>query len=1383
MKKRILALVLSVLMLVAMMPVSVFATEATCPGFEMKHTPDNCSNTVVETVAPTCGAYGYTLYRCNECDHLFAANPVDPVADAHDWVEILAADPADCTNPGTTAKYECSICKQTKGGAVDPATQHFNKVLNAEKTVAGNCTTQGKTVYDCPDCGEEIVILTPATGEGHKWEKKPSVIVKEPTCDEEGEALVECENCDEQLTVTIKRLCSHNLKDVAKDDATCTTDGKIAHKICLDCGELFDADGVSYGLYRDDEGVITDEYGNVIEDTEDAYADPTYVAALGHYHLPTAAKTNVVEATCETAGSYTATCARCNKPITFEVPALEHKWAEEGIYQAPTCTDMGYMFYGCTVCAKIDYDRTIMIPKLGHTTYEDIHTDECVADCKEHSYDQAGTTATCVQAGAVTWTCGRCNQPQRDAQEALGHIEETQKVDATCKVYGYTFTYCTRPNCDVMDGDAAVANTPVYETTVDGLKYDVAKYTPGEYGTLIANPVALVSITVDKNGGYDGNNHNIVTDAINPSTCTEEGQYKTYCKWCHAVDEVVEIKPALDHDFDVADLTIYPVKTQQTCTTGLVYIVSCKRGCGETQDTKDPIKGQPLGHDPILETLNVVYPKCDGTVGYDEYDCSRCSEKVKMNEVSYVHKPEHEWNKETEHPFEIHRLNLKSVEIFRPGDCYTVGLEKYHCDVCDKNILIIIPLTGSHQMPANLGDKPANATATSEYKGKAETCTENGYTAQYTCTVCNEFVKSKDIDEIDGHNFVVTVPGSAPNCTVNGKKDLAVCDRTGCGAVDPERDGSDIIAKHTWGNEIPVDPATCTEDGVKAHYVCSVCNAKGLKVGEGESAVITAIDVTAACDAECEEEHEHVTVEAIYEAALKINALDHNNVLHGYQNLIPWCGDIVLKDAEGYAIILVEGEDGVINQVRITDFDDVVFEDNYVCRQFQLYVCARCNDYGYIKSCDESNGDHTPVYVPEKNHNYTNAGYCVTEDDVCADDCAEEHTHVTEAEVCPAVCAEHSLRPTCEDKGYNLMKCDCGDSFKYEVAEDKHVNAAGQKFINSCVDETVDRFCTVCQKTIGKDKHLNQVKNQAFPADCLTDGYATIDCADCGAELATVIEPALGHMDGEATYDVEGAMQPTYSAAGIAGYVCGRCGDIKYVEVDAEEGGLDYYLNIYNVNTGNKDFSDSHLVAVEVIVNSLDCDVWSIYLDIQFDNTKLNFVDYNNALTNKFVAPFVTEPAAVTGNVVNVFAASPAQNKTEEGDMQMANVDGEVILAVLYFEVDYADDATVAFEIKNISALDLDDDLTNDPGAIVTNDSIVIDQFMDIDGNNQITDADVQMAYKLYIEGMNGVDYDVTLDLDKDGNLTATDIRNLALYVNGTLDYDDVRALTADIDA
>jgi hypothetical protein len=211
------------------------------------------------------------------------------------------------------------------------------------------------------------------------------------------------------------------------------------------------------------------------------------------------------------------------------------------------------------------------------------------------------------------------------------------------------------------------------------------------------------------------------------------------------------------------------------------------------------------------------------------------------------------------------------------------------------------------------------------------------------------------------------------------------------------------------------------------------------------------------------------------------------------------------------------------------------------------------------------------------------------------------------------------------------------------------------------------------------------------------------------------------------------------------------------------------------------------MVAVEVIVNSLDCDVWSIQLDVKFDADKLNYVRFNDN-NNKFVMN-ITEPDNVNGNVVKVATFQPAQDQTDAGERQMANIDGEVVLAVLYFEVDCfipnggVTSVDANFSIENISALDLDDDANNNPKQYVENDSITIKKFMDINGDGKVNDEDLREAFELYIEGKNGVDYDVTLDLNKDGLLTISDLRALSDYIVGNLTYDQVCALAADIDA
>ena len=53
MTKKIFAMFLAVLMVVSMLPTSVFAAKE-CPGAG-NHTKDNCDCTVIEVTAPTCG--------------------------------------------------------------------------------------------------------------------------------------------------------------------------------------------------------------------------------------------------------------------------------------------------------------------------------------------------------------------------------------------------------------------------------------------------------------------------------------------------------------------------------------------------------------------------------------------------------------------------------------------------------------------------------------------------------------------------------------------------------------------------------------------------------------------------------------------------------------------------------------------------------------------------------------------------------------------------------------------------------------------------------------------------------------------------------------------------------------------------------------------------------------------------------------------------------------------------------------------------------------------------------------------------------------------------------------------------------------------------------
>ena len=95
--------------------------------------------------------------------------------------------------------------------------------------------------------------------------------------------------------------------------------------------------------------------------------DTRSTSALGHQEPSPLVKEEEVPATCETAGSYKYTCARCGQKVQVEVPALQHDWedaADQTGATAPTCTEEGTKIQVC----KNDptHTREVPVEALGH---------------------------------------------------------------------------------------------------------------------------------------------------------------------------------------------------------------------------------------------------------------------------------------------------------------------------------------------------------------------------------------------------------------------------------------------------------------------------------------------------------------------------------------------------------------------------------------------------------------------------------------------------------------------------------------------------------------------------------------------------------------------------------------------------------------------------------------------------------------------------------------------------------------------------------------------------------------------------------------------------------------------------------------------------------
>lgn len=124
---------------------------------------------------------------------------------------------------------------------------------------------------------------------------------------------------------------------------------------------------------------------------------------------------------------------------------------------------------------------------------------------------------------------------------------------------------------------------------------------------------------------------------------------------------------------------------------------------------------------------------------------------------------------------------------------------------------------------------------------KDPTCTEDGYEAYWKCSVCGQlFSDDKGTKKIDtpvkrnktGHTPML-MAGNAATCTKEGWQPYYVCKT--CQKEFKDADCTQEITDPSWKTIPKIQhqltrtdekPATCTENGTKAYWTCSVCGMK-----------------------------------------------------------------------------------------------------------------------------------------------------------------------------------------------------------------------------------------------------------------------------------------------------------------------------------------------------------------------------------------------------------------------------------------------------------------------------------------------------------------------------------------------------------------------------
>ena len=455
MKKKIVALLLTLVMLVGIIPAAVYAAEAdtkvTLEVVADKATAmpgDEITYTVTMKTEYALTALGFITSFPEGLTYVDGSGKVDPDAkatlgcDDYEWVEWTRR-----TGMGAQAG------ENKLQGIASVPNQVSEIVL---------CTFKAKVDEDAElKDGYEIALIELVEFMDADWEQM---------AEEEIEVIVSAIN-------VVDHVCADNLTEVEANDPTCTEDGNASYFECSVCGIKYlgsDASEPAGDVVLPATGHDNGEWVDVTDATCteaglrelrctvcDAVLDTDEPAALGHDDGEWA---TVKEATCTEAGLDELRCTVCDAVLdTREPVALGHTAGEvtyENVSDA-TCTEGGSgdaVIY-CTVCGEELSRETTTVPALGHTEGEEKEENRTEATCTEDgSFDTVVYCTVCdEELSRVTTTI-----------DALGHTDgeekEENRKEATCTEEGSfdTVVYCT-----VCDEELSRVTT-----TIDALGHD-----------------------------------------------------------------------------------------------------------------------------------------------------------------------------------------------------------------------------------------------------------------------------------------------------------------------------------------------------------------------------------------------------------------------------------------------------------------------------------------------------------------------------------------------------------------------------------------------------------------------------------------------------------------------------------------------------------------------------------------------------------------------------------------------------------------------------------------------------------------------------------------------------------------------------------------------
>lgn len=1434
MTKKIFAMFLAVLMVVSMLPTSVFAANE-CPGKnDPKHSTSNCDYTVVKVTDPTCGTDGHTSYKCNKCGYTFAEKTADATGE-HSFVAGEGKAPT-CVTPGYEAGLECEVCGLVKPGKEIPALDKDAESCEWELVSGYDCDDKnGKLVFKCAFCGatKEEKRTDDAHDHAIYWGQYVAISATEAAffCYYGIPGVEGYTGCSHYVVADIKNAhdCAEYLFDVAEVPATCTTDGMKAYEQCRVCNTKY--------TYID--GELTALTAKVIEDEE-------FIIKAGH--------TFAVEPTC---ADTLMQCTVCNKYVN---PGVEHDIDWKNIpdtdKQDPTCLKPGYMY---DTCANCKVKELKILEALGHNEI----TVTMPSTCGTYAY----TFTYCTHENCDAPVLSDLASDYAVATGLTTVVYDDNGMSYSVKVAKPAVTTNLSKGFILGMNQENLGKELFFNgTTKEGYSY---------YMATTADAAEAVTMYVEKLENFRDRYLMYFVDAAGVKTYIQiykaSNGYKniglttetpsTYWQWDATLNTLVTVV-----DDDVYFMGVQNNKNYDTFQAlkynpnydnfeMMPYTMSAKTGVqltGFTFDVKGGYNAEEHVYD--VELGSIVLPTCTKAGSYDMV-CVYCFDTVTVeipagcaNNLIYAAKFGMNTTCAPATAADLTAAGIKNTAPAADATCTEGAYQYYKCSECEDVFKVTLSAPLGHHMSIFHDDTAAlSHTKLSGYIG-------------YDCAYCDYAIKLETISWKNANKLYDSVEDAAKdhtlsatytlskygNCTVTGIL-LYTC--TECNKNVRVRRWEEIDGKlyptgeHAGERLYHQDP-TCTAEGYHITYQCARCDAIIGNKALGETETLKKLP------------HSYVEVNTLGAAALKALGLkeykaapcdEPNYTNTKYICLV--CGD---KKSDGTTLLRQETLNGCEGDT------------------IEVYAC-HCGEI-HIRSLGSY--DHKWAMVPA----------------VAVGDKRADGSKVKAGDADITYQA-----PTCYQLGWYMVICEyCGVSGKQPIATVEHENAAGEKFTDSCLDEVTDRHCVVCCEAFdharfGAD-HKNCTKTHkvgkkdvydcltqyhvhtyctetcavdctdhcngfnagclAFiddgcqvpsfchyklaanrPSTCVQDAHYLEICTDCKEEVMTPaevnkdIEPAgtvisegyiyfYGHKPVAAeaifanyTYldvkyqevivNADGEFElvdeyipdaqfieykaPTFNAEGYAKFYCAEC-EAVVEQVLPKLSGIGFELDVNNAN-GSDEYTYGSLVEVIVSINGNDVDINSFSFEVESGFQYVGYETLNNELFNITVtdAKYEATSAIISGVAAN----------TADGKMQNININGKTELVKLFFRVDNAaaTKGNFEFEIRTTENEDgetvLVDDVRKWTGAkktvsvldeiVMIDKSIDIDLFMDFDRNGIASTSDLSLALMLLTgEHPTGATYDVTVDMNKDGVITLEDLAIGHNLLVGNVKYTEV---------